>query len=63
VRIPVRIESPVPINVIVEQYDGWRLAMTLNGRGTAEVITRGESHRYELAGQQRIVLGEKPGSG
>jgi hypothetical protein len=56
-RIPVRIESPTPMNVNVERYDEQGLVITVNGKGAIKVIpTKGKPHEVQLDGQQRITL-------
>ncbi len=57
VRIPVRIESTAPVNVVVDRYDDQALSMTVNGRGTIEVHCSGQGAReFSLTGQRQIHI-------
>jgi len=61
VRIPVRIESPAPVHVVIERCDEHGLVMTANGKGSIQVVMPdGKSHAVKLDGQQSIHLPAAP---
>lgn len=57
VRLPVRIESPSPVNAMVEEYDGKTLKMALNGGGRIRIVPLdGTPADVELNGQRSLSL-------
>jgi len=56
-RIPIGVESPETVRIIVERYDKHGLVMTANGKGSVKTIMpSGESHTHDLNGQQQINI-------
>jgi hypothetical protein len=54
-RIPVKVESPEAVHIVVERYDEDGLLMTTNGKGSVKIVMPdGKEHMQELNGQQQV---------
>jgi hypothetical protein len=57
VRIPIRIDTPSPINVAVEEAGEGKVRLTVNGQCPVRLIMpSGEAHRFDVKGQQVMDL-------
>ena len=67
-KIPIRIESPRPVNLIVNRYDKSGLRIELNGKGDARLrildgrfnVTAGSTYRVTVGRKTMQVVAQEP---